>query len=73
MKIGFGGKLREIRLQRGMTQEQLARAIGSSQSRVARMEAGDPSVSLDLLVRSLLTLGISCGEIAETMTSTSSI
>ena len=31
----------------------------SSQSRVAKMEAGDPSVSLDLLIRALLVLGIS--------------
>jgi hypothetical protein len=37
----------------------LARLIKSSQSRVAKMEAGDPSVSLDLLIRSLLTLGAS--------------
>jgi hypothetical protein len=35
----------------------LAAKIQSSQSRVAKMEAGDPSVSLDLLIRSLITLG----------------
>jgi hypothetical protein len=32
--------------------------IGSSQSRVAKMEAGDPTVSVDLLIRTLLTLGV---------------
>ena len=42
-----------------LTQEQVARLLKSSQSRVAKMEAGDPSVSLDLLVRSLLALGAS--------------
>jgi transcriptional regulator with XRE-family HTH domain len=42
-----------------MTQEQLARLLKSSQSRVAKMELGDPSVSLDLLVRSLLAMGTS--------------
>jgi len=40
-----------------MTQSDLAKAIKSSQSRVAKMEAGESSVSLDLLVRTLLALG----------------
>jgi transcriptional regulator with XRE-family HTH domain len=39
-----------------MTQVAVAKKIKSSQSRVAKMEAGDPSVSIDLLVRSLLAL-----------------
>jgi transcriptional regulator with XRE-family HTH domain len=41
----------------GLTQVALAKKIKSSQSRVAKMEAGDPSVSIDLLVRSLIALG----------------
>lgn len=41
------------------TQVEAAKLIGSSQSRVAKMEKGDPSVSLDLLVRALLALGAS--------------
>ena len=40
-----------------MTQEQLGRLLGSSQSRVAKMEAADRSVSIDLMVRSLLCMG----------------
>ena len=40
------------------TQTQVADLIGSSQSRVAKMEAGDPSVSIDLLIRTLLALGV---------------
>lgn len=40
------------------------RAIRSSQSRVAKMEAGDPSVSLDLLVKSLLALGATDRDVA---------
>src|SRR6266849_4893969 len=51
--------LRERRARRGLTQAQLARLLKSSQSRVAKMEAGDPSVSLDLLIRSLLAMGTS--------------
>ena len=42
----------------------LARTIKSSQSRVAKMEAGDPTVSLDLLVKSLFALGASNRELA---------
>jgi hypothetical protein len=33
--------------------------LASSQSRVAKMEKGDPSVSIDLLIRSLFNLGMS--------------
>lgn len=53
------------RTKRGWTQEQLARAMGSSQSRVAKMEAGDPSTSLDLMIKTLLRLGISKQEIGK--------
>ena len=47
----------------GWTQEQLARAIGSSQSRIARMEAPDPETSLDLILKALLKLGVTKQEI----------
>jgi predicted transcriptional regulator len=47
-----------------VTQTQLAQTLRSSQSRVAKMEAGDPTVSLDLLVKSLLALGTSSRELA---------
>lgn len=53
------------RTKRGWTQEQLARAMGSSQSRVAKMEAGDPSTSLDLMIKTILRLGISKQEIGK--------
>lgn len=57
MKLALSKTLQEQRRRKRLTQHQLARLLRSSQSRVAKMEAGDPSVSLDLLVRSLLTLG----------------
>lgn len=53
----LGDALRDRRTAAGLTQAQLARRIGSSQSRVAKMERGSPSVSLDLLFRGLLALG----------------
>ena len=62
LKLADGLKMR--RGTRGVTQTQLARALRSSQSRVAKMEAGDPTVSLDLLVKSLLALGTSNRELA---------
>lgn len=57
LKLALGRSLRERRTKQGVTQVELARLLGSSQSRVAKMEAADPSVSLDLLVRSLFALG----------------
>jgi len=59
LKITLSRNLQETRREKKLTQEQLARLLKSSQSRVAKMESGDPSVSLDLLVRSLLILGAS--------------
>ena len=59
IKLRLAESLRKRRLRRQITQADLAKAIKSSQSRVAKMEAGEGSVSLDLLVRSLLVLGAS--------------
>ena len=56
--------LSERRKAQSLTQSELARRIRSSQSRVAKMEAADGSVSLDLLVRSLLALGTTRKELA---------
>ena len=59
VKLALGTCLRDIRRERRWTQTQVARVLGSSQSRVAKMEAADQSVTLDLLVKSLLRLGAS--------------
>lgn len=59
LKLELADRFREQRRKRRMTQREVARIIKSSQSRIAKMEAGDPSVSLDLLIRSLLALGAS--------------
>jgi len=65
MKLGLARVLRRHRTSKlKMSQHGLAELIGSSQSRVAKMEAGDPSVTLDLLVRSLLATGLKRTEIA---------
>jgi len=62
LKLAEGLKAR--RQANGFTQVELAQTIKSSQSRVAKMEAGDPTVSLDLLVKSILALGTSNRELA---------
>ena len=63
IKLRLAESLRNQRLRCQMTQSDLAKAIKSSQSRVAKMEAGESSVSLDLLVRTLLALGASGGNL----------
>lgn len=67
MKLALSEKLKERRLHKKLTQAQLAKAIDSSQSRVAKMEAGDPTVSIDLLVKSLLALGVTKKELGRTI------
>jgi DNA-binding XRE family transcriptional regulator len=64
VKLGLASALRKQRSRRGMTQAELGRLLGSSQSRVAKMEAADPSVSIDLMVRSLLRMGASRKDVA---------
>ncbi len=58
LKLALKDSLKAERLKQDITQVELAKMIGSSQSRVAKMEAGDPSVSVDLLLKALLTLGV---------------
>jgi len=64
MKLRLASSLRDLRRRRRLTQIDLARILQSSQSRRAKMETGDPSVSLDLLVRSLLALGTSARQLS---------
>ena len=64
IKLSLSEALRRSREQRQWTQTQLAEKIGSSQSRVARMEGGGQGVSLDLLVQGLLATGATRKSIA---------
>lgn len=63
MKLALANDLRARRQRLKITQQQLAEQIGSSQSRVAKIEKADRSVSMDLLVSSLAALGASGAEI----------
>jgi len=64
LKLALATGVRQLRERRGLTQAALAKRLGSRQSRVAKMEAADTSVSLDLMMRSLLSIGATAGEIA---------
>jgi DNA-binding XRE family transcriptional regulator len=58
LKISLSRLLQESRKKKHISQTKLAELISSSQSRVAKIEKSDPSVSLDLIVRSLIALGV---------------
>ncbi len=64
LRVRLADSLRQRRQKRNLSQVELARVVHSSQSRVAKMESGDPTVSLDLLIRSLLALGASTRDLA---------
>jgi predicted transcriptional regulator len=64
LRVRLADSLRQRRQKQNLSQVELARVVHSSQSRVAKMESGDPTVSLDLLIRSLLALGASARDIA---------
>ena len=67
LKLALGDLLKSLRKKRSITQAELAYRLGSSQPRIARMEKGDPSVSIDLIIRSLLAMGASKNQLAKTI------
>lgn len=69
LRVVLATQLKRYRTKKKLTQQQLAEALNSSQSRVAKMEAGDPSVSIDLLLKSLLHLGASLRQLGRMISS----
>ena len=65
LKLTLSEMVREVRELQGLTQMEASRLLGSSQSRISKMEAGDPSVSIDLQIKSLLALGVTPCEIGK--------
>ena len=57
-------RLRDERKKKHLTQTQLAAALKTSQSRVAKMENGDPTVSVDLLLHALFHMGLKRKDVA---------
>ena len=73
MKVELSKQLVELRKKAGFSQDALAKMIGSSQSRVAKMEACDPSVSMDLMFKSAFALGADRTKIGKFITSLSGV
>jgi len=65
LKLALSNAIAKRRKRSNLTQAQLAKMLKSSQSRVAKMEKGDPTVSVDLLVKSLLVMGANKKSIAK--------
>ena len=65
IRLALHRKLKQAREENGLTQSVVAKRIGSSQSRVAKAEAGDASISLDLLLRAMLATGATPREIGQ--------
>jgi hypothetical protein len=65
LKRALSESLKTERLKQQVTQVELAKMLGSSQSRVAKMEAGDAAVTVDLLLKALLTLGVTKKQLAK--------
>jgi DNA-binding XRE family transcriptional regulator len=71
IKLALSGALRMARERAGLSQAEVARRLGSSQSRIAKMEAADPAVSIDLLLRALLALGVTKRAVARSISAAS--
>jgi hypothetical protein len=65
LKLVLSNKLKELRINQNITQSSLAALMKSNQARVAKIEAGDPSVSLDWLFRGLFCVGATNLDIAQ--------
>src|SRR5262245_37867878 len=72
IRLRLADGLKRRRAKRRVTQVALAKSVKSSQSRIAKMEAGDPTVSIDLLVRTLLALGATKRDVADLISGSSS-
>jgi transcriptional regulator with XRE-family HTH domain len=64
LRVRLADALKARRQAARLSQKAFASARKSSQSRIAKAEANDPSVSLDLVIRSLIALGVNLGELA---------
>lgn len=65
IRLALSNALKKCRQSAALTQTQAAEKLKTSQSRLAKMEAGDKTVSLDLLISSLVNLGIDRKKLAE--------
>lgn len=64
LKLSLGTLVRSVRKRAKLSQQGLAGRLHSSQSRVAKLEAGDASVSLDLIVKAAFAAGAKKSDLA---------
>ncbi|MDD4019941.1 MAG: helix-turn-helix domain-containing protein [Kiritimatiellae bacterium] len=69
-KVALTRAVRERRLALGLSQANMAKALGTSQSRFSFIEKGDPSVSIDLALRALFVTGMDVQGVAAVMAGT---
>jgi len=67
VKVALANRLRAQRTRAGLSQVAVAKIVRSSQPRVAKMEAADKTVSIDLLVKALVKTGVSVQEIGRSL------
>ncbi len=73
LRLKLADAVKLLRKDKNITQTQLAKLMGSSQSRVAKLEAAADSVSLDLLIRSFLAMGATTDDLAEVIGSSKAL
>lgn len=73
LRLKLADAVKLLRRDKHLTQAQLARLLGSSQSRVAKVEAAADSVSLDLLIRSYLAMGATTDDLANVIGSSNRV
>ncbi len=65
VKITLSEMVKDYRERKGLTQVAAAEILKSSQSRLSKIETADPTVSIDLQIKSLLALGATKQEIGQ--------
>ena len=65
VKITLSEMVKDCRERRGLAQVSAAKILKSSQSRISKIETADPTVSIDLQIKSLLALGATKQEIGQ--------
>lgn len=63
----LGKRIRELRISRHFTQEQVADALNMSRQRYARIESGIVSISVDILAKIAVFFGVSLGDITKVL------
>lgn len=64
-KLLLSEHLKKERQKKQLSQTALAKRLHSSQSRVAKMEANDPSVTVDLLIKALFATGLTTRDVGK--------